>query len=183
MTGSYDTLIRGARVVDGTGNPWLYGDVALAGDRIAAVAPRRRDCRRTTRARSSTRAGMVVCPGFIDIQSHSIMPLMVDGALALEDHPGRDDRDHGRGLDAGAVRRADRRPDRPRPARAGRSPEWARAGARLDALRRLAGGDGRARRLARTSARSSAAARCAQYARGMEMGAGRPPTSWRRCAA
>ena len=37
--GTYDVLIAGARVVDGTGNPWRYGDVALAGDRIAAVAP------------------------------------------------------------------------------------------------------------------------------------------------
>ena len=35
---SIDVLIRGAKVVDGTGNPWFYGDVALAGDRVSAVA-------------------------------------------------------------------------------------------------------------------------------------------------
>ncbi len=29
-----DVLIRGARVVDGSGNPWRHGDVALAGRRI-----------------------------------------------------------------------------------------------------------------------------------------------------
>jgi dihydroorotase/N-acyl-D-amino-acid deacylase len=34
-----DLLIRGGRVVDGTGNPWFYGDVAIVGDRIAKVAP------------------------------------------------------------------------------------------------------------------------------------------------
>ena len=34
-----DVLIRGARVVDGTGNPWRYGDVALAGGRILDIAP------------------------------------------------------------------------------------------------------------------------------------------------
>ncbi len=36
----FETLIRGGRVVDGSGNPWFYGDVAIVGDRIAAVAPR-----------------------------------------------------------------------------------------------------------------------------------------------
>ena len=40
MSGSrIDGLIRGARVIDGTGNPWRYGDVALAGDRVHEVAP------------------------------------------------------------------------------------------------------------------------------------------------
>lgn len=76
--GDVDTLIRGARIVDGTGNPWRYGDVALAGDRIAAVTPPGRidgaRCREVVEA-----DGHVVCPGFIDIQSHAILPLMVDG--------------------------------------------------------------------------------------------------------
>ncbi len=73
-----DVLIRGAKVVDGTGNPWFYGDVALQGDRIAAVEFAGRipadQARQVIEA-----AGMVVCPGFIDIQSHSIAPLMIDG--------------------------------------------------------------------------------------------------------
>jgi N-acyl-D-amino-acid deacylase len=33
----FDTLIRGARVIDGTGNPWYRADVALRGDRIVAI--------------------------------------------------------------------------------------------------------------------------------------------------
>ena len=33
------TLIRNARIVDGTGNPWQYGDLLLTGDRIEAIAP------------------------------------------------------------------------------------------------------------------------------------------------
>ncbi|HEX5506395.1 MAG TPA: D-aminoacylase, partial [Thermomicrobiales bacterium] len=72
-----DVLIRGARVVDGTGNPWFYGDVALAGERVAAVAPAGR--LPAEGAEVVEASGMVVCPGFIDIQSHSIIPLMVDG--------------------------------------------------------------------------------------------------------
>jgi len=33
----FDILIRNARVVDGTGNPWFHADVGLRGDRIAAI--------------------------------------------------------------------------------------------------------------------------------------------------
>ena len=58
--------------------PWFYGDLALQGDRIAALAgPGALD--RSAAAQVFDAAGMVVCPGFIDIQSHSIAPLMVDG--------------------------------------------------------------------------------------------------------
>jgi N-acyl-D-amino-acid deacylase len=73
-----DVLIHGARVVDGSGAPWFYGDVALRGDRVVGVTPAGRIP--PDRARASVDAsGMVVCPGFIDIQSHSHMPLMIDG--------------------------------------------------------------------------------------------------------
>jgi N-acyl-D-amino-acid deacylase len=74
----FDVLIRSAKVVDGTGNPWFYGDVALSGDRVAEVTPAERIP--PVQARKVVDAtGMVVCPGFIDIQSHSILPLMADG--------------------------------------------------------------------------------------------------------
>src|SRR6266536_2267012 len=75
---SIDVLIRGARVVDGTGNPWRYGDVALADDRVREVAPPGRIPADQAREVVDA-AGLVVCPGFIDIQSHSIVPLMIDG--------------------------------------------------------------------------------------------------------
>ena len=75
---NYDVLIQNAKVVNGTGNPWFYGDVALRGERIAAITPV--GVIDKTRAKASVDAtGMVVCPGFIDIQSHSIAPLMIDG--------------------------------------------------------------------------------------------------------
>jgi len=75
--GQIDVLIRGARVVDGTGNPWFYGDVALAGERISAITTP--GAVPVEWARTVVEAqGMVVCPGFIDIQSHSIVPLMRD---------------------------------------------------------------------------------------------------------
>src|SRR5256885_15690715 len=39
LTRPYDVVIEGGRVVDGTGNPWFYGDVAIKGDRIARIVP------------------------------------------------------------------------------------------------------------------------------------------------
>lgn len=73
-----DVLVHSGKVVDGMGNPWFYGDVAITGDRIMAVTVPGRlsaeDAREVINAE-----GMVVCPGFIDIQSHSIIPLMRDG--------------------------------------------------------------------------------------------------------
>jgi N-acyl-D-aspartate/D-glutamate deacylase len=74
---NYDLLITGGRVVDGTGNPWFYGDVAIQGERIAAVT-RPGEIARDQVAQVVEATGMVVCPGFIDILSHSIVPLMVD---------------------------------------------------------------------------------------------------------
>jgi N-acyl-D-amino-acid deacylase len=74
----FDTLILGAQVIDGTGNPWFYGDLAIDGDRIAAVtAAGLIDPDHADEVIDAT--DKVVCPGFIDIQSHSILPLLTDG--------------------------------------------------------------------------------------------------------
>jgi len=72
-----DVLIRGAKVVDGTGNPWFYGDIAIQGDRVLDIAPPGRVPVETAREAVDAE-GMVVCPGFIDILSHSHLPLMHD---------------------------------------------------------------------------------------------------------
>jgi dihydroorotase/N-acyl-D-amino-acid deacylase len=75
---SVDLLIRGGQVIDGSGNPWFYGDVLVSGDRIVDVLPAGRFNDENAGAVVDA-AGMIVCPGFIDIQSHSIRPLMRDG--------------------------------------------------------------------------------------------------------
>src|SRR5688572_18624002 len=71
----YDVVIANGRIVDGTGNPWFYGDVGVSGDRIVRVAPRGALARSSTK-RYIDAAGQVVAPGFIDIQSHSWDPLL-----------------------------------------------------------------------------------------------------------
>lgn len=74
----YTTLIHHGKLIDGTGNPWTYGDVALHGDCIAAVTPSGRiDPANAQHVIDAT--DHIVCPGFIDIQSHSILPLLRDG--------------------------------------------------------------------------------------------------------
>lgn len=75
---SFDVVIRHAKIIDGTGNPWFYGDVALTGDRIAAITPPGQIALENVgEVVDATR--LVVCPGFIDIQSHAILWLMHDG--------------------------------------------------------------------------------------------------------
>ncbi len=72
-----DVLIVNARIIDGTGNPWFYGDVALTGQRIERIAPPG-IIDRSSAGTVIDAAGHVVSPGFIDIQSHSIIPWLSD---------------------------------------------------------------------------------------------------------
>jgi len=72
---NYDVLIRDARVIDGTGNPWFNGDVAVQNGRIAAIGKlANAHAKRVIEA-----AGLVVAPGFIDLHTHSDLTLLADG--------------------------------------------------------------------------------------------------------
>jgi dihydroorotase/N-acyl-D-amino-acid deacylase len=64
--GTFDILITNAKIIDGSGGPWFYGDIGIRGDTVLAVghipgaaAPVRIDA-----------GGLAVAPGFIDIHSH-----------------------------------------------------------------------------------------------------------------
>src|SRR5262249_48127730 len=66
QTTRLDILITGAKVIDGSGSAWFYGDVGILGDSIGAMG-RLGDAAATVRIDGR---GMVVAPGFIDIHSH-----------------------------------------------------------------------------------------------------------------
>jgi dihydroorotase/N-acyl-D-amino-acid deacylase len=77
--GPWDVLLVGGRLVDGTGNPWRFADVAIRGDRIVAVAPpgllERENAREVVDVR-----GLVVAPGFIDLNGQSDEQYLADGS-------------------------------------------------------------------------------------------------------
>jgi len=62
----YDILITNARIIDGTGNPAFSGNIAVKGERIAAVGDVTGDAGFVIDA-----SGLVVCPGFFDPHSHA----------------------------------------------------------------------------------------------------------------
>jgi len=71
----YDVLIRGGKVVDGTGAAALQADVAIAGGKIAAVEA---DIEPGHARRTIDAEGLVVAPGFIDIKTHSDFTLPIN---------------------------------------------------------------------------------------------------------
>ncbi|MGI6357215.1 MAG: N-acyl-D-amino-acid deacylase family protein [Bacillota bacterium] len=71
----YSVIIRGGKVFDGTGNPWRHADVGIQGDRIVAIG----DLSAAKAEREIDARGMAVSPGFIDIHTHSDLPLLLDG--------------------------------------------------------------------------------------------------------
>lgn len=74
----YDFVITNAQIVDGTGAAWHYGDIAVAGDRIAAIG----DLSHAKAKQKIDAKGLVVSPGFIDVQGQSEFNILVDGRAA-----------------------------------------------------------------------------------------------------
>jgi N-acyl-D-amino-acid deacylase len=74
----FDVLVRGGRVLDGSGTPWFYADVALNGDRIAAVGK----LPDATATLVVDARGLYVAPGFIDGHTHAGPALARNAALA-----------------------------------------------------------------------------------------------------
>jgi N-acyl-D-amino-acid deacylase len=71
---SFDIIIRGGTVYDGTGGPPLRADVGIKSDRIAAVG----NLSRATALNIVDAKGLAVAPGFINMLAHSESSLIVD---------------------------------------------------------------------------------------------------------
>lgn len=63
----YDLLLKNGRIVDGSGNIWYRGDIAIRGDTIARVAQSIEEPAK----RVIDVEGQVIAPGFIDIHTHA----------------------------------------------------------------------------------------------------------------
>jgi N-acyl-D-amino-acid deacylase len=77
---AFDLVLRGGTVLDGTGAPAFAADVAIKGDAIAAVG----EVAAAQGTRSVEVKGLHVCPGFVDMHSHS------DGGILV--YPGAESR-------------------------------------------------------------------------------------------
>jgi dihydroorotase/N-acyl-D-amino-acid deacylase len=75
---SYDVVITGGRIVDGTGAPWFAADLGVRGDRIAAIGNLKAAVAKTR----IDAGGLVVAPGFIDLLGQSEFNVLVDGRAA-----------------------------------------------------------------------------------------------------
>jgi N-acyl-D-amino-acid deacylase len=72
----FDLILSGGTIIDGTGSPRLAADVALSGDRIAAIGKLAGASARQT----IDCTGQIVAPGFIDAHNHS------DGWMLVHSH-------------------------------------------------------------------------------------------------
>ena len=73
-TDRLDWILRGGTVADGLGGEPARADVGVAGDRIAAVG----DLSQAAAANEFDATGLLVCPGFIDVHTHSDAYLLVE---------------------------------------------------------------------------------------------------------
>lgn len=74
---AYDVVITNGRIVDGTGSPWVSGDIGIREGKIAAIGRLENAARKQT----VDARGKVVAPGFIDMLGQSEWTIMVDPRL------------------------------------------------------------------------------------------------------
>ena len=75
-----DWILRGGEVVDGRGGPRRRADVAITGDRVAAIGV----VARAAGASEIDVAGKIVAPGFIDVHTHDDRALFATPAMAAK---------------------------------------------------------------------------------------------------
>ncbi len=64
---SYDIIIKNGKIVDGAGNPWYYADIGIKDGFIEKIRPNLKN----DAAKEIDAKGLIVCPGFIDMHTHT----------------------------------------------------------------------------------------------------------------
>jgi N-acyl-D-amino-acid deacylase len=64
----YDVVVANGKIIDGTGNSWYYGDVAIKDGKIVYVG--KMNNVNVTATRVINAKGLIVAPGFIDVHAH-----------------------------------------------------------------------------------------------------------------
>src|SRR6266446_3252814 len=93
-TNDYDLIIKNGRIIDGAGNPWVSGDLAIRGARIVKIG--KLDGARAKRVIDAQ--GLVVSPGFIDMLGQSEMALLIDNRAISKLSQGITTRSQAKGL-------------------------------------------------------------------------------------
>ncbi|MBC7401016.1 MAG: D-aminoacylase, partial [Mucilaginibacter sp.] len=62
----FDIILKNGKIIDGTGNPWFYGDVGVVKNKIVKVG----DLSRSKATKTIDASGLIVAPGFIDVHTH-----------------------------------------------------------------------------------------------------------------
>ena len=62
----FDIILKNGKIIDGTGNPWFYGDVGIVKDKIISIG----DLSKSKADKIIDVAGFIVAPGFIDVHTH-----------------------------------------------------------------------------------------------------------------
>jgi N-acyl-D-amino-acid deacylase len=70
----HSLLIKNGKIIDGTGNPWRYADVAIKGEKIVRIGRIEGD----SSERTIDAKDLFVCPGFIDQHSHADLVFATD---------------------------------------------------------------------------------------------------------
>ncbi|PYV72752.1 MAG: dihydroorotase [Acidobacteria bacterium] len=74
QSSAYDFIIKNGRIIDGSGNPWVSGDIAISDDRIAKIGK----LDNSSAKRVIDAHGLIVAPGFIDMLGQSETALLID---------------------------------------------------------------------------------------------------------
>ncbi|MDB5115514.1 MAG: D-aminoacylase [Mucilaginibacter sp.] len=62
----FDVILKNGKIIDGTGNPWFYGDVGILKNKVVKVG----DLSHSTAVKTIDATGLIVAPGFIDVHTH-----------------------------------------------------------------------------------------------------------------